>query len=135
MQTYYKGAREISPATREWLRRLMFELRVSQKALADYSGVRQSWLSQLLAGRRTHINPAMLVKLRQGLLRQLESYKGDDQAKLKQEVQLELGEDTELTTQEVLRAAADMFTVLQQRCPGRRMRQQVVEFLKVVVEQ
>ena len=125
---------------RRWLMQIIAGLKLSQKVVADECGISQGWLSQILSGVRKGAEPDQVLKIRDGLIRLLERYTGEDKESLLASVQ------ETLTTQAVieqyanetamaLRIAADIMETLISKCPTKSMRRQVIEFLRTAVEQ
>ncbi len=125
---------------RQTLALIVSRLAVPQKKVADECNISQGWLSQLMSGKRSGAEIGMITRIRDGLLRLIDTYGGEEKKELASMVQEQFSApavDKQATQEsaEALRITADVVEILFNRCQTKSMRRQVIAFLTTAIEQ
>ncbi len=131
----------ITDEVRVWIVNCIRKINLTQDLLASESGVKRSWLSQVLSGRRHQaVDPNLMQRLQSGLAKALKESKAEGVQQLISELRVHFAafvdnlQSLDDTSSASMRIAAELLEKLIQACPSKKQRLQVIKFLQIIVE-
>lgn len=124
----------------DWILKVMQELRISQRTLADEAQVKQPWISQFLVGSRKKVRPELLVQLKTALYRLIEQRAETTDQKVfmlqgaETLFQKMIAPRACLTQPDILRVAADVLAMLAEKCPDPNEQLRVINQLRASIQ-